>query len=305
MSNATAIAVPSTSDPRFHALAFLARYSGDTREVYATRLKLFFAWCDENRLDPIYGVTRPHLEVYARHLEVDRGNSRGTVHGSLGVLRVFYRLLAIDQVIPVSPAEYVRMPKVYRDEIAVMGLDRNDLMKMLQTSHLMSADHAALSTLMGVLGLRVSEACHVQIEDFSGEERGHRVLRLIGKGGKPATIPLPPAVFRVLDACAQKRGRTSGQLLMRIDGVTPLDRRSAYRMVKAIAKRAGVTQRVTPHVFRHSVVTAALDAGVPLRDVQIMARHADPRTTANYDRARRSLDKHAVHTVSAYLSGGA
>ena len=302
MTHATTLAVPTTSDPRFQALSFLARYEGQTREVYAIRLKVFFAWCDDNNLDPITGVTRPHLELYARHLAEVRHNSRGTVHGALCVLKMFYRLLAIDQVITVSPAEYVRMPKVHRDEIKVLGLAREDLMKMIFSSRLMSPDHAALVTLMGVLGLRVSEACAVQTSDFNDSERVHRILRVVGKGGKPATIPLPPAVFRELDRCAE--GRT-GQLLYRIDGTTPLDRRAAYRMIKAIAKRAGVTQRVTPHVLRHSFVSAALDAGVPLRDVQIAARHADPRTTANYDQARRSLDRHAVHTVSAFLSGGA
>lgn len=240
--------------------------------------------------------------LYARHLEDARGNCRGTVHGALSVLRMFYRLLAVDNIITASPAEYVRMPKLHHDDSKVMGLERNDLMKMIYASRLMSPDHSALVTLMGVLGLRVSEACAVQTTDFADHERGHRVLRVIGKGGKPATIPLPPAVFRELDRCAENR---TGQLLYRLDGTTPLDRRAAYRMIKMIAKKAGVTQRCTPHVLRHSFVSAALDAGVALRDVQIAARHADPRTTANYDRARRSLDKHAVHTVSAFLAGSA
>jgi integrase-like protein len=43
---------------------------------------------------------------------------------------------------------------------------------------------------------------------------------------------------------------------------------------------------VGPHTLRHAFITAALDAGVPLRDVQEAASHADPRTTMRYDRAR-------------------
>ncbi len=54
-----------------------------------------------------------------------------------------------------------------------------------------------------------------------------------------------------------------------------------------------------------SFVTAALDAGVPLRDVQEAASHADPRTTMRYDRARGSLDRHATYIVAAYLAGAA
>jgi hypothetical protein len=47
-----------------------------------------------------------------------------------------------------------------------------------------------------------------------------------------------------------------------------------------------------PHMLRHTYVTTMLDAGVDLRDVQIAARHADPRTTMRYDRARNHLDRH-------------
>jgi integrase/recombinase XerD len=71
------------------------------------------------------------------------------------------------------------------------------------------------------------------------------------------------------------------------------------------ARRAGIGKIVTPHTLRHAFITAALDAGVPLRDVQDAASHADPRTTMRYDRARSSLDRHATYIVSAYLAGAA
>jgi integrase/recombinase XerD len=60
-----------------------------------------------------------------------------------------------------------------------------------------------------------------------------------------------------------------------------------------------------PHTLRHAFITAALDAGVPLRDVQEAASHADPRTTMRYDRARGSLDRHATYIVAAYVAGAA
>lgn len=58
-------------------------------------------------------------------------------------------------------------------------------------------------------------------------------------------------------------------------------------------------------LLRHAFITAALDAGVPLRDVQEAASHADPRTTMRYDRARTSLDRHAAYIVAAYVAGAA
>ena len=76
--------------------------------------------------------------------------------------------------------------------------------------------------------------------------------------------------------------------------------------MRRTARSAGIGKLVTPHTLRHAFITAALDAGVPLRDVQEAASHADPRTTMRYDRARSSLDyRHATYIVSAYLAGAA
>jgi integrase len=70
-------------------------------------------------------------------------------------------------------------------------------------------------------------------------------------------------------------------------------------------RRAGIAKHVSPHTLRHAFITAALDAGVPLRDVQEAASHADPRTTMRYDRARTSLDRHATYIVAAFVAGAA
>ena len=83
----------------------------------------------------------------------------------------------------------------------------------------------------------------------------------------------------------------------------PIDRRDCYRMVTRIAKVAGIPRHISPHSLRHAAITNALDAGVPLRDAQILARHADPRTTEHYDRARGNLDCHGVHFLTAYVAG--
>jgi integrase/recombinase XerD len=94
----------------------------------------------------------------------------------------------------------------------------------------------------------------------------------------------------------------AGPILRRADGQR-LERRTAHRWVAAIAKRAGLGG-VSPHMLRSAFIMAALDAGVPLRDVQIAARHADPRTTTIYDRRRENFDRHAAYVVVAYIAGG-
>jgi hypothetical protein len=56
-------------------------------------------------------------------------------------------------------------------------------------------------------------------------------------------------------------------------------------------------------MLRAAFIMAALDAGVPLRDVQLGARHADPRTTTIYDRRRENFDRHAAYVVVAFVAG--
>jgi integrase/recombinase XerD len=153
--------------------------------------------------------------------------------------------------------------------------------------------------LLGLNGLRVSEACATNVEDL-GIERGHRTLRIVGKGNKPATVPLVPRTARTIDLAVGERHE--GPILRRRDGQR-LDRRTAHRWVRAIGKRAGLGA-VHPHMLRAAFITAALDAGVPLRDVQIAARHADPRTTTIYDRRRQNFDRHAAYVVVAFVAGG-
>ena len=163
-----------------------------------------------------------------------------------------------------------------------------------------SAEHALIS-LLTLNGLRVSEATGAGIEQL-GLERGHRTLTITRKGGKIVTIPLAPRTARAIDLAVGDR--TDGPIFLAADG-RRLDRHGAGRIVRRVAQRAGILKNVSPHTLRHAFITAALDAGVPLRDVQEAASHADPRTTMRYDRARGSLDLHATYIVAAYVAGAA
>jgi integrase len=216
-------------------------------------------------------------------------------------VRGYFRFAHIDGLIGSDPAVYARLPKVHRDESRTQGLDRLELIRFLQVAQTLTVHHGALAFLLGINALRASEAAAVRIEDYADTLRGYRVLHLVGKGNKPATMPVTVPVLRVLEAC---RGlRTSGPLVLRPVSGNPVDRRDVYRMVARIAKAAGIPRHISPHSLRHAAITNALDAGVPLRDAQILARHADPRTTEHYDRARGNLDRHGVHFLTAYVAG--
>ena len=288
------------STAQLAAVSFLARYSGRTHALYAFQLREWFGWCESHGLDPLAGIQRAHVELYIRGLG-ERGLMDSSVVTMMHGVRGFFRFAHVDGLITADPAVYARLPKVQRDESRTQGLDRLELIRFLQVAQTMSVHHGALAFLLGINALRASEAAAVHIEHYADTLRGHRVLHLVGKGNKPATMPLTVPVLRVLEACRGQR--TSGPLVLRPVSGKPIDRRDAYRMVTRIATTAGIPRHISPHSLRHAAITNALDAGVPLRDAQILARHADPRTTEHYDRARGNLDRHGVHFLTAYVAG--
>ena len=227
----------------------------------------------------------------------ERGLAPATVDRRLSTVCGYYRFAHIDGRITSNPAHYVRRPRVH--PTAQRGMDRGELASFLYTAERTSPMHAALAVLLGLNGLRVSEACGTNIEDL-GFERGHRILRIVGKGNKPAGIPLVPRTARTVDLAIGERSQ--GPILLRHNGER-LDTRTAYRWVRSIGDHAGL-DRVHPHMLRAAFIMAALDAGVPLRDVQIAARHADPRTTTVYDRRRQNYDRHAAYAVVAFVTSG-
>jgi integrase/recombinase XerD len=282
-------------DAQLAAVAFLARYSGRTLDAYRHDLRGFFQWAEDTGL-VVLSATRPHIELYRSWME-QRGLAASTIDRRLSTVCGFYRFAHIDGRIGSNPAQYVRRPKVQPNE--GRGMDRAELGTFLFTAERFDRDHAALAVLLGLNGLRVSEACGTNIEDLAFQ-RGHRTLAILGKGNKPATIPLVPRTARTIDLVVGERHE--GPILRRQDGQR-LDRRTAHRWVRAIGKRAGLGL-VHPHMLRAGFIMAALDAGVPLRDVQLAARHADPRTTTIYDRRRENFDRHAAYVVVAFVAGG-
>jgi integrase/recombinase XerD len=99
-------------------------------------------------------------------------------------------------------------------------------------------------------------------------------------------------------------GRDGGPIL-RNTFEARMDRHAATRRLMYLAETAGIRMlRMHPHMLRHTFVTTMLDAGVSVRDVQIAARHADPRTTMRYDRARKNRDGHPNYILAAYMACG-
>jgi integrase/recombinase XerD len=224
-----------------------------------------------------------------------------TVSRRLSVVAGFYRTCVIDGLLEHSPAEYVRRPRV-PTESPTLGLSHLQLEAMLTAGRQSSnINDFALVTMLGLLGLRIFEATGANIEALE-EVHGHRVLRVLGKGDKIALVPLPPAVGRAIERAVDDR---PGGPILRSRTGSRMDRHCATRRLRALARTAGIsTARMHPHMLRHTFVTTMHDAGVDLRDVQIAARHADPRTTMRYDRARKNLDRHPNYVLAVYMASG-
>lgn len=275
---------------------FLAGYSGTTLEAYRLDLRQWLGWIDSAGLDP-FDVERAHIELYARWCESE-GKARATIGRRLSTICGFYRYCSQERLIDRDPSAHVRRPK--QDyESTTLGLDRNELGAFLVQAGLSGGRDHALACLLALNGLRISEALNADIDNLD-VNRGHRTLFIRRKGHKTATIPLSPRTARSIDLYIGER--ESGPIFLNHDGTARLDRHASARIVRRLAKRAGIDKRISPHSLRHSFITAALDAGVPLRDVQEAASHADPRTTMRYDRGRGSLDRHATYIVSTFVA---
>ena len=179
------------------------------------------------------------------------------------------------------------------------GLDRAELGRFLFSAERFDHAHAALAVLLGLSGLRVSEACETNIEDMAFE-RGHRVLRIIGKGNKPALIPLVPRTARTIDlAVVECR---EGPILLRHDGQR-LDRRTAHRWVRSIESAPGSGWSIRTCSEQHS-------SWPPSTPVYRSERCNWPPATRTQERRpcttgrRQDFDRHAAYVVVAFVAGG-
>ena len=290
----------ATLDDRLEPLAaewVLSLGAENTKRAYARDLAHLTRWCRAKGGHPLT-VDRSGIDLYRLELEA-QGLAPATVARRLSALASFY-VYAIDAgALDRSPVERVRRPKVSA-ESPRLGLDRDEACRILAAARTAGPrDYALVAVLLGN-GLRVSEALGIDADALE-LERGHRVVRVVGKGGKVRTVPLAPITADALDAMLE--GRTTGPVFTDAQGAQ-LNRHQAARIITRVARAAGLTKRLSPHSMRHTFVTLALEAGAPIHVVQDAAGHASPNTTRRYDRARHALDGHAAYTLAVHLADG-
>ena len=276
---------------------FLARYRGDTLRAYRQDLKAYLGWCQQHDLRPLR-AQRPHLELYLRWME-QRGYAAATIGRRFATVAGFYRYAVIDGHLAADPTLAVTRPAVPWEGQRRTVLHPLEFAALLTAARRDGPHSHALVALLGMIGLRVGEVCRLDVTDLR-QQAGYELLGVVGKGNKPAVIPLPIPVLRAVREAAGER--RTGALLLNRKGER-FRRGSVAARLTRLGSTAGLTTPVSPHGLRRTFCTAGLIAGVPLRDMQYAMRHADARTTMRYDMARANLDRHAAHAVAAYLAG--
>lgn len=284
--------------------AYLLRFGPATRKAYTTDLRSWLAWCDAVPIDPL-AVGLHHADAYLRTLaelgdpSTGRRLAPASIARRISAVSGFYTYAIRQRAVQESPFTGIARPQV-SDESSTSGLSRDETHRLLAAAREDSPRSDALVALLVLNGLRISEALERTVTDLDFD-RGHRILRIVRKGGKRSKAPVTAAAVRALEAYIGER--TTGRIFLTSTG-KPLDRTAAWRLLRRLAKLAGLdsAERISPHSARHTFATTALDAGVPLRDVQDAMGHADPRTTRLYDRTRHSLDRHATYAVASHLA---
>lgn len=270
------VAKLSRTELQVHIDEWISRYrSPATRDGYARDAAHWLAWCDGQRLDPLH-ARRVHVDLYRQWLEAPErrgGRARyapASVARKLAVLSSLYHHLISADVLDHNPAHGARKPR--QSETAQVGMTAEQARAFLETAHGVGALEYALAWLMLSTALRASEVCALDLRHV-GEQRGVTVIDVTRKGGKQQRLVVPEPAAAALRAWLAVRPKSPSSAVFLSEGLR-ICRKRIHTLVTRVAQAAGTGQRVTPHSLRHTAATLALDAGVPIRDVQQLMGHA-------------------------------
>ncbi|HKJ18034.1 MAG TPA: site-specific tyrosine recombinase XerD [Xanthomonadales bacterium] len=217
--------------------------------------------------------------------EVRKGRNSRTLSRFLSGFRQYYRWLLREREIDDDPTALIESPKLGRGLPKV--IDEGGISKLLDApdteTPLGLRDRAMLETMYAT-GLRVSELISLELANLNLNQG---VVRVLGKGGKERLVPLGE---HALDWINRYMSKSRGQLLKarecqvvfvtsRGSGMT---RQAFWHAIKRHGTTAGIEQKLSPHVLRHSFATHLLNHGADLRVVQLLLGHSDLSTTQIY-----------------------
>ena len=291
--------------PAEEFLSWLAVERGrsvNTLAAYRRDLGAYAAWLAEQGKD-LDVVDEPTVEAYVAHLRA-QGRAPSSVARALVAVRTLHRFLADEGRAPADPAAYVSPPRVPQG--LPKPLTEDDVQALLDAvsgdDPVARRDRAILEVLYGT-GARISELCGLSLGDLDLDSG---LVRLYGKGAKERIVPIGRYAIAALVAWLGTGGRE--QVLLGATGGGGSSRRSparrsamrdadavfvnqrggrlsrqgAWAIVRHYGERAGLADRISPHVLRHSCATHLLDHGADIRTVQELLGHASISTTQVY-----------------------
>ena len=216
-------------------------------------------------------LTHEQVRGYLVHLVRDRQISSSSFNQVRCALQFFYRVtLSKDWILDgiVCAKMEKKLPVI---------LSRGEVAQFLGA--IRQPKHQALFMTVYATGLRVSEVVALEPSDIDSRRMVIRVRQ--GKGKKDRYVMLSPKLLAVLREY-WKIARPTKWLFPGRDRKQPLDRSTVWQVCRQIARRAGLTKKVTPHTLRHSFATHLLEAGTDIRTIQALLGHRSLRTTALY-----------------------
>ena len=185
--------------------------SARTRRAYAGDVAAWLGWL-AGRETEVLAAGRVHVDLWAATW-LDAGAAASSVRRRLSALSSFYRYCAAHDLTGRIPTEGVARPVVDPDYTATVGLARDQARALVAAADADTGAQAlrtaAVVRLLLHNALRVDEACAADVADL-GEDSGHRVLRVVRKGGRKAKIPLTPATVVALEAYLADRAQRAG-----------------------------------------------------------------------------------------------
>ena len=219
----------------------------------------------------------------------DNKNAR-TQSRVLSGIRAYFKFLLIEGEITENPSSLIESPKIGLKLPEILSVEEID--KMIAEIDLSKPDghrnKAIIETLYGC-GLRVSELVGLKLTDIHYAE-GY--VMVTGKGSKQRLVPVSDKALKEIDLYKTDRIRLS---VIKDSNTLFLNRRGSrltrvmiFTIIKALAAKAGIQKKISPHTFRHSFATHMIEAGADLRAVQEMLGHESILTTEIYTHIDRS-----------------
>jgi site-specific recombinase XerD len=260
------------SDRQMIALWLNKSSSPRTRKNYSAWADRFIAFVAK----PLAQVTVGDIQAFAQSLQ---GMAPASQALALSAVKSLLSCAYEVGYLRFNPGRVVRAPPVKRT-LAERILSEADLQRLLHLEP--DRRNRALLTLIYAAGLRVSEAVGLCWRDLQARDSKGQ-LTVMGKGGKTRAVLVSPTVWALLQELPQ--GEKDAPVFRSRKG-GGLDASQVHRIVKAAARRAGVSAEASCHWLRHAHASHALDRGAPIHLVQATLGHASVATTGVYTHAK-------------------